>query len=193
MIVRFIHKDGPQRKESSTFGLSTSGGGLHAEEHFFNWCANPGNAAALQQAFESGGRIMELLLTKSPCPKCTRLLIELARGLNGVNSKCGMDSMWITLVGMYKGIGDAASQESLMQLHAQEPLIYLFAWSGKNADLLDPTDRVLIANRQRIVELFPPAHRRAFGLRSRQRIVEMGGGINAPDRRYVPGPATSRV
>src|SRR5947209_6645155 len=32
------------------------------------------------------------------------------------------------------------------------------------------------ANRQRIVELFPPAHRRAFGLGRRQRIVERGGG-----------------
>jgi hypothetical protein len=146
MIVRFIHKDGPHRKESSTFGLSTSGDGLHAEEHFFKWCANSGNAAKLQQAFESGGRIMELLLTKSPCPKCTKLLIELARGLNGVNSKCGMDSMWITLVGMYKGINDPASKASLTQLHAQEPLIYLFAWSGKNADLFDPTDQVLINN-----------------------------------------------
>jgi hypothetical protein len=146
MIVRFIHKDGPHKKESSTFGLSTSGGGFHAEEHFFNWCANPGNKAALQQAFESGGRIMELLLTKSPCPRCTKLLIELARGLNGVNSKCGMDSMWITLVGMYKGINDAASQASLKQLHEQEPLIYLFAWCGKNADLFDPTDQVLVNN-----------------------------------------------
>jgi hypothetical protein len=48
MIVRFIHKDGPHRKESSTFGLSTSGGGCHAEDHFFNWCANAGNAATLQ-------------------------------------------------------------------------------------------------------------------------------------------------
>src|SRR4051794_38064315 len=99
MIVRFIHKDGPLKKQSSTFGLSTSGGGLHAEEHFFNWCANGDNAAILQGAFGSGGRILELLLTKSPCPNCTKLLIELARGLNGVNSRCGMDKMLITLVG----------------------------------------------------------------------------------------------
>jgi len=34
------------------------------------------------------------------------------------------------------------------------------------------------ANRQRIVELFPPAPRRAFGLRWRQRIVETGGRID---------------
>jgi hypothetical protein len=146
MIVRFIHKDGPHKKESSTFGLSTSGDGCHAEEHFFNWCANAANKATLQQAFESGGRILELLLTKSPCAKCTKLLIDLAKGLNGVNSKCGMDSMWITLVGMYKGINDQASQACLTQLHAQEPLIYLFTWCGKNADLFDPTDQVLINN-----------------------------------------------
>jgi hypothetical protein len=89
---------------------------------------------------------MELLLTKSPCPKCTSLLIELARGLNGVNSKCGMDKMLITLVGMHKGVNDPDSQASLMKLHEQEPLIYLFVWSGKNADPFDPTDRVLINN-----------------------------------------------
>src|SRR5262249_33612742 len=39
-----------------------------------------------------------------------------------------------------------------------------------------------LADRQRIVELFPPTHRRASVVTSRQRIVEVGGGCSAPFR-----------
>ena len=39
---------------------------------------------------------------------------------------------------------------------------------------------VYVANRQLIVELFPPGDRGAFVMRGRQRIVELGGGSNAP-------------
>jgi hypothetical protein len=157
MIVRFIQRYGPNRRESSTFGLSTSGNGRHAEEDFVYWCGKPENRAALRQAFESGGRILELLLTKSPCPKCTKLLIELATKLNSLESKCGLDMMWITLVGMYKGINDSASQASLRLLHGQEPLIYLFIWSGRNADLFDPTDQVLFNNIANFDDQAPPS------------------------------------
>src|SRR5262245_373985 len=38
------------------------------------------------------------------------------------------------------------------------------------------------ADRQRIVEVFPPTHRRASVVTSRQRIVEVGGGCPAPSR-----------
>jgi hypothetical protein len=145
MIVRFIQKDGPRKKLSSTFGLSKSGGGHHAEAHFFNWCTNPANAGTLQGAFENGGRILELLLTRSPCQDCTQLLIQLARNLNA-NPKWAMDKMLITMVGMYNGINNAGSQASMRQLLAEEPLIYIFAWSAKNADPFDQTERVLLNN-----------------------------------------------
>src|SRR5262245_58210724 len=39
------------------------------------------------------------------------------------------------------------------------------------------------ANRQRIVDLFPTAHRRAFVASDRQRIVEVGGGDDCCSRR----------
>src|SRR5262249_43285530 len=52
---------------------------------------------------------------------------------------------------------------------------------------------LLLANRQRIVELFPPAHRGAFGLCSRQGLGERGGGTTAPERPYVPAPPTSHI
>jgi hypothetical protein len=143
MIVRFIQQDG--KKLSKTFGASKSGGGHHAEAHFVNWCNDPANAGTLQGAFERGGRILELLLTRSPCQDCTKLVIQLARDLNK-NPKWAMDKMLITMVGMYNGINNAGSQASMKQLLAEEPLIYIFAWSAKNADPFDRTERVLINN-----------------------------------------------
>src|SRR5262245_49108632 len=54
-------------------------------------------------------------------------------------------------------------------------------------------DRWISANRQRIVELFPTTHRRAFGCPVRQRIVAIAGGVRASPRSYGPYPATRCV
>src|SRR5262249_24074482 len=53
-----------------------------------------------------------------------------------------------------------------------------------------PTPCKICANRQVIVELFPPGHRRALGLPDRPYIVEVGGGTDAPSLNYAPHPAT---
>src|SRR5207248_11076978 len=45
---------------------------------------------------------------------------------------------------------------------------------------------VLPANRQRIVELFPTAHRGDLRLLVRQGIVEIDGGTSTPPRGYAP-------
>ena len=51
----------------------------------------------------------------------------------------------------------------------------------------------LVADRQRIARLSPTAHRAAFRFLSRQRIADLGGGIDAFGRRSVPRPATRRI
>src|SRR5262249_26523856 len=51
----------------------------------------------------------------------------------------------------------------------------------------------LLADRQRIVELFPTAHRRALVMRNGQRIVEIGGGSDASSRVEVPARAAPPV
>src|SRR5262245_30369674 len=50
---------------------------------------------------------------------------------------------------------------------------------------------LLRANRQRIVELFPTAHRRASVMPNRQCIVEIGGGSSVPSCVLVRPGATA--
>ena len=45
---------------------------------------------------------------------------------------------------------------------------------------------LVVADRQRIVEVFPSTHRGAFVARKRQRIVEVGGGAGTVLHRSLP-------
>jgi transposase len=77
-----------------------------------------------------------------------------------------------------------------------------FAWLGRYRRLSKDYEAnpksseawiYLAASRQRIVEVFPPTHRRASCSLTRHRGVEIGGGTGAPGRCPVPDLATCRV
>ncbi|MBV9879286.1 MAG: hypothetical protein JO180_02270 [Gemmatirosa sp.] len=147
LIVRFKSE---RTERGLVFGKSSASHGLHAEEHFYNWCIDAANKDTLDACFQHGGAIMELFLTKSPCGTdqrdCAATVITLARWLN---RKFTMNEMHLVVMGMHKGRYNAASQDAMRRLHEAQPLIEIFAWGEEEADPFDGTDYTLLRNVER--------------------------------------------
>lgn len=147
MVVSFKHTN---TERGNVFGKATSSGGYHAEEHFDRWCRAPENLRTLGSAVARGGNIIELLLSKSPCGtadrNCAATLIALAGFLNAPN--IGVDHLNVVLLGMHRGIHDAASGAAMQALSDAQPLLRLYAWDPGD-DPFSATDQILRDNIQR--------------------------------------------